>query len=135
LSILRGLELDAAGEVAERLEPALKCARSGRSARRACRWSRSKLVDAFHVWTEPGADRLEVADQLPGLEVRRPVEGHVLEHVREAALIVGLVYRARLDDEPKIRHGSRDAEWADEIGQAPLGSVPVVMDLIERQRR
>ena len=48
---------------------------------------------------ERHADRFEVGDELARFEVRRPVERHVLEHVREPALIVGFVDRAGLHRE------------------------------------
>ncbi len=40
-----------------------------------------------HVGAEAGANRLEKRDQLTGLEVLRAVERHVLDEVREAALV------------------------------------------------
>ena len=45
------------------------------------------------VWPEASADRFQIVDELTRLEVGRAVERHVLEQVREAALIIGLVYR------------------------------------------
>ena len=55
------------------------------------------------VRTEPRTDRFEVVDELSRLEMCRAVECHVLEQMCEAALIVCLVYRARLDDETHRR--------------------------------
>ena len=42
-----------------------------------------------HVRTEAGARALEVRDELARLEMRAPVERHVLEEVSEAPLILG----------------------------------------------
>ena len=97
-----------------------------------------RLVEArvgVDVRAEPRADRLEIRDQLARLEVRRAVERHVLEHVREAALIVGLVDRAGLDREPQHRRGSSGrALWRMKIGQAVRQRAGADRR-VERQRR
>ena len=54
------------------------------------------------VWPEASADRFQIVDELTRLEVGRAVECHVLEQVREAALIIGLVYRT-IDDQAQCR--------------------------------
>ena len=54
--------------------------------------------------SESSADRLEIRDQLAGLEVGAAVERHVLDEVREPLLIVGLVERSCLD-----RQSQRDS--------------------------
>ena len=63
---------------------------------------------------EPRAGRLEVRDQLAGLEVRAAVERHVLEHVREPLLVVGLVERSGLDRQPQQHALGRAPVLADE---------------------
>ena len=47
-------------------------------------------------------------------EVRRAIKRHVLNKVREAALIIRFVDRARLDSEPKQRAVCRQVVLADE---------------------
>ena len=54
-----------------------------------------------HVRPEPRADRFEIRDELPGLEVLAAVERHVLEEVREPLLVVGLVEGAGLHRQPE----------------------------------
>ena len=99
IDLLR-VQRDATGEVAQGFHPPGDDALTiGRHLEHVHR-----LVEArvrIHVRSKTRPDRLEVAHQLPRPEVRGPVERHVLEQVREAALIVGLVDRARLDGEPQ----------------------------------
>src|SRR6185503_11173809 len=52
---------------------------------------------------ETGADRFKIVNELTRLEVGRPIECHVFEQVRQAALIVGFVYRTSLDDQAHRR--------------------------------
>ena len=63
------------------------------------------LVEArvrVDVRTETHAERLhEAADVLPG-KVQRAVEAHVLDKVREPALVFVFEHRPRVDDEPKL---------------------------------
>ena len=57
-----------------------------------------RLVEArigVDVRSELRTDRLERRDQLAGLEVSAAVEGHVLDEVCEALLVVRLVDRSR----------------------------------------
>jgi hypothetical protein len=49
---------------------------------------------------EARSNRLKIGDQLAGLEMRAPVERHVLDEVRQPLLIVALVQRAGLDRQP-----------------------------------
>ncbi len=70
------------------------------------------------VGSQPRADRFEVRHQLTRLEVCAPVEGHVLDEMRETLLIVGLVDRPCTN-----RQAQRDAfGWTavltDEVFQA-----------------
>ena len=57
-----------------------------------------------HVRTESRAGGFEIGDHL-ARRVLGAVEGHVLEHVGEAALVVGLEHRARLDGQRTRRSG------------------------------
>ena len=75
-------------------------------------------MEAFDVRPEARADRLEVRDQLAGLEVRAPVERHVLEHVREPLLVVRFVERSGLDRQPQQHALGRATVLADEIFEA-----------------
>jgi hypothetical protein len=47
-----------------------------------------------------GADAVEVAVDLQGVAPRRPLEGHVLEEMRDARQVARLVAAPRLDEEP-----------------------------------
>ena len=47
------------------------------------------------------AHRFEVRHELARLEMRAAVEGHVLDQVREALLVVGFVDRSRFDRKPQ----------------------------------
>ena len=63
------------------------------------------LVEArvgVEVRAEPHADRLQVLDEIVLGEVRRAVERHVLDEVREPELVVGLEHRAGVHDEPQL---------------------------------
>src|SRR5690606_8039771 len=64
--------------------------------------------------------RAHERDDLVFLEALGAVERHVLEHVREAELILFLENRARLDDEPQRRAILRLGVLADQITQAVL---------------
>ncbi len=46
-----------------------------------------------------GADAVEVAVDRHGVAPRRPLEGHVLEKMRDAGQLARLVAAARLDEE------------------------------------
>jgi hypothetical protein len=73
-----------------------------------------------HARTEPHAERLqEVADLLLG-KVPCPVERHVLDEVRHAALIVGLEDRAGVDDQPKLGSADRLLVGANVVAQPVL---------------
>ena len=55
-----------------------------------------------NVRAETHAERLhEASEVLPG-KVQRAVEAHVLDEVREPALVVILKHGAGIDDEPKL---------------------------------
>ena len=54
-----------------------------------------------HVGPEGHAHRLEVVDEFSGLEVGGAIEGHVLEHVRQPALVVRLVDGPGLHGQPE----------------------------------
>ena len=95
-----------------RLEPPAKSLSASNAAVQRARLVRRhvehvhRFVEArigVDVRAEPRADRLEIADQLARLEMRAAVERHVLEHVREPALIVGLVDRAGLHRQAQQR--------------------------------
>ena len=78
-----------------------------------------QFVDGFiearvgiHVRAEPHAERLhEAGDVLLG-EVQRAVEAHMLDEVREPALIFVFEHGARVDDEPKLGAGLAVALFA-----------------------
>ena len=94
------VEVQAAGEVGERRQPACHdVALVGRQVEHV-----DGLVEArvgVHVRAEPGAEALEVADELAGLEVGAAVERHVLDEVREPLLVVGFLERPRLHGQPQ----------------------------------
>ena len=132
IDLLR-VERDAAGKIAERVEAALQDA--GPIDRHL------QHVDGFveaglriHVRTEPRAGRFQIRNQLTGLEARRPIERHVLEHVREAALIVGFVHRAGANDETQEGALLGTRVGTDEVDQA-VGQRPGADRRRQRQRR
>ena len=86
------------------------------------------------VRPEPRARRLEIRDQLTALEVLAPVERHVLEHVRQAALVLGLVYRAGAHREPQQDAIGRTRVPADEVLQ-PVRQRPGADAGVHGQRR
>ena len=55
------------------------------------------------IGAEPHADLLEEVDERLLREALRAVERHVLDEVREAALVVVLEHRARVHREPDLR--------------------------------
>ena len=65
-----------------------------------------RLVEArrrVDVGPEPHSDGLEVAHELVLREPLGAVERHVLEEVRETALVIVLEHRSGVDDEPQLR--------------------------------
>jgi hypothetical protein len=72
------------------------------------------------VRTEARADTLEEGDEFARLEVLRAVERHVLEEVRQAALVVLLVDRADIDRQPQ-RHATCRARVAADVITASAG--------------
>ena len=59
------------------------------------------------VRAESHAEALQPLDQGARREVRASVEGHVLQEMREAALLLGLVEGTREDEEAQRRPGLR----------------------------
>ena len=82
---------------------------------------------------EARADRLEERHQLARLEMLAAVEGHVLEKVREAALIGVLLDRAGVDGEAHRDAIGRTLVLADEIAEA-VRQPPGLHRRIDRQR-
>jgi hypothetical protein len=72
------------------------------------------------VATEGHAQRLEERDEGAGREVRRTVERHVLQVVRDAALAVGLIERTGVDVDPDGRATGRHGVLLDDVPQAVL---------------
>jgi hypothetical protein len=83
---------------------------------------------------EPRAKRLEVAHQLARLEPRGAVERHVLEHVREPALVLGFVHRAGLHGQAQQHLVGGARIPADEELQ-PVGQHAGPHAGIDRERR
>ncbi len=80
-----------------------------------------RLVEArvrVDVRAEPHADRLHEVDDVLLREVLRAVERHVLDEVREPALVVVLEHRAGVDDEPQLRALLGPFVRADVVAQA-----------------
>ncbi len=130
---LARLERDAGGKVAQRIEsPDEDLFAVGRELEHVHRLVKAGVrVD---VWTEPRTDRFEVVDELSRLEMCRAVECHVLEQMCEAALIVCLVYRARLDDETHRRSFFGLSVLSNEKPQAVRQAASANRG-VERQRR
>ena len=64
------------------------------------------LVEAgvgIQIGAKLQSNRLQVRDQLVLLEVRRAIEGHVLDKVRQAALVIVFQHRARLDHQAQLQ--------------------------------
>ena len=59
---------------------------------------------------------MKLADVLPG-KVQRAVEAHMLDEVREAALVFVFEHRARIDDEPKLGARLRLPVLADVVAE------------------
>ena len=70
------------------------------------------------VRPQPGADSLEVADELARLEVGAAVERHVLDEVREALLVVRFLERPRLDRQAQRHALFRPSVAPDEVFEA-----------------
>ena len=89
---------------------------------------------------EPRADRLEKGDELPGLEVLRSIERHVLQKMREPALVVVFVNRADVDGQTQ-RNTIGGPGIATDVVPHPVGQLPRAdrridrQYLLERQRR
>ena len=79
------------------VRPVLDVARPDRSARRACRWSRRTTVEALTCGPKRAPIDSRKVTSSPGLKFSRAVERHVLDEVREPALIVLLLNRAGVD--------------------------------------
>ena len=62
--------------------------------------------------------RFQRGNELPRLVALRAVEGHVLEEMRQALLIVRLIDRTRLDHEPENDPLLRPAVLADVVSEA-----------------
>ena len=80
-----------------------------------------RLVEArvrVDVRAEAHAERLHEVDDVEPREVERAVERHVLDEVRETALVLFLEHRARVDDQPQLRARLRDLVGADVVAQA-----------------
>ena len=69
------------------------------------------------VRAEPHAERLHERDDVLLGEVQRAVEGHVLDEVREAALVVVFEHRAGVDHEPQLGARLRLPVRADVVAQ------------------
>ena len=121
---LLGLERHRVRPILQNLEPGLQNLRIvRRHAQRVHGFvERREGVDAG---AEAHPDRFEVVDQRLLLEVLGAVEGHVLDEVCQAALVVILEHRAHIHDEPQLRpvlrlivgaHVVREA-----VGQAAQG--------------
>ena len=89
-----------------------------------------RLVEArvrVHVRAEPHAERLDERDHvLPG-KVLRAVEGHVLDEMRQAPLVVVLEHRPGVDDQSQLGAPARLPVRPHEILQ-PVGE-PAFADL------
>ena len=83
--------------------------------------------------TETRPDRLEEGHQLARLEVGAAVEGHVLEEVRQASLIVVLLHAADVDGEPQRHAIGRAGVLAEEVAQ-PVWQAAGANRRIQRQR-
>ena len=70
------------------------------------------------VGTEAHAGRLEIVDQLETGEVLRAVECHVLDEVGQTLLIVVLLHRAGVDDQPQLGPLGRLSVDPDVVGEA-----------------
>jgi hypothetical protein len=85
------------------------------------------------VRAEARADRFEERYQLARLEVLRAVEGHVLEKMREAALVRVFLNGARVDGQPHGDTFFRTVVVADEITQ-PVRQPPGAHRRVNRER-
>ncbi len=86
-----------------------------------------------HVRAEAHADRLQERHDALARKVRGAVERHVLDEVRQPALVVVFEDRTRVDDEPELRPISRlrvDANVVTQsVGQRPHGDAGIDRDL------
>ncbi len=114
---LVGFEGDVGGPVAEDEEGAIDDrAVVGRNLQQV-----DRLVEAgvrVDVGAEPHPRRLQERDDLLLREVARAVERHVLDEVREAALVVVLEHRAGVDGEAELGAPGRLGVVADVVAQA-----------------
>ena len=125
------VQVQAAGEIGQRREPAgHDVALVGRQVEHV-----DSLVEArvgVHVRAEPGAQPLEVADEVSGLEVGAAVERHVLDEVREPLLVVRFLERSRLHGQPQRHTFFRAPVAADEVLEA-VRQRPCPDGRVERQ--
>ena len=80
-----------------------------------------RLVEAgvrVHVRAEPHAERLHEAGDLLLRKMLRAVEGHVLDEMREPALVFVFEHRTCLHHEPKLGARLRQPVLADVVAQA-----------------
>ncbi len=102
-----------------------------------------RLVEArirVDVRTEAGPCQLEVRHELARLEMRGAVERHVLEHVRQPALVIVFEHRAGLDRQAQQDALLRSGVPADVVGEAvrqPADGDRLVhgQDAVERRQR
>ena len=127
------VQRDAAGKVAQRVEAAPHGTRAvGRHVQHVDGFVVARV--GIDVRAEPRADRLQVLHQLARLELGAAVEGHVLEHVRQAALVVGLVVGAGPHRQTQQDAVAGPRVVADEIDEA-VGQASGGDGRVERQRR
>ena len=94
------------------------------------------LVEArvgVRVRAEARADRLQERDELARPEMLRAVEGHVLEHVGEAALVLLLEHGARVDGQAQGDAVLRAVVVADVVRDA-VREAPAAHRGVERHR-
>ena len=96
-----------------------------------------RLVEArvgVQVGAEPHTDRLQVLHEIVLVEMRRAVERHVLDEVREAELVLVLEHRAGVHDEPQLGALFRLVIDADVVADAVRQRADLDLG-IDRQRR